>query len=61
MGIITANRARAYEPGIYISHIVADPCGKIVPVRVLNSSHEPVELTSGQKIAEFHQLVKSKP
>ena len=61
VGMITANRARAYEPGIHISHIVAHPCGKIVPVRVLNSSHEPVELTAGRKIAEFHQLVKSKP
>ena len=27
----------------------------------MNSSHEPVELTPGRKIAEFHQLVKSKP
>ena len=27
----------------------------------MNSSHEPVELTTGRKIAEFHQLVKSKP
>ena len=53
--MITANRARAYEPGIHISHIVAHPCGKTVPVRVLNSSHEPVELTAGRKIAEFHQ------
>ena len=61
VGMITANRARAYEPGIHISHIVAHPCGKIVPVRVLNSSHESVELTAGRKIAEFHQLVKSKP
>ena len=61
VGMITANRARAYKPGIHISHIVAHPCGKIVPVRVLNSSHEPVELTAGRKIAEFHQLVKSKP
>ena len=61
VGMITANRARAYEPGIHISHIVAHPCGKIVPVRVLNSSHEPVELTAGRRIAEFHQLVKSKP
>ena len=47
VGMITANRARAYEPGIHFSHIVAHPCGKIVPVRVLNSSHEPVELTAG--------------
>ena len=30
VGMITANRARAYEPGIHISHIVAHPCGKIV-------------------------------
>ena len=34
VGMITANRARACEPGIHISHIVAHPCGKIVPVRV---------------------------
>ena len=27
----------------------------------MNSPHEPVELTAGRKIAEFHQLVKSKP
>ena len=61
VGMIEGNHARASEPARNISHIVAHPCGQIVLVRILNSSNEPVELTAGRKIAEFHQLVKSKP
>lgn len=61
VGMITPNLSRPQESGIHISHVVVNPKGRIVPVRIMNSSVESIELSSGRKVAEFHQLVKSKP
>ena len=46
--------------GIHISHMVAHPKGKTVPLRIMNTSLDPIELTSGRKVAQFHQLLTSK-
>ena len=60
VGMIESIPSRTQEQGIHISHIVAHPKGKTVPLRIVNTSLNPVELTSGQKVAQFHQLLTSK-
>ena len=60
VGMIESISSRTQEQGIHISHMVAHPKGKTVPFRIMNTSLDPVELTSGRKIAQFHQLLTSK-
>ena len=60
VGMIESIPSRTQEQGIHISHMVAHPKGKTVPLRIMNTSLDPVELTSGRKVAQFHQLLTSK-
>ena len=43
---------------IHVANIVVSPEDRQVPIRVLNSSEEPIELMKGQKIANFQQLTE---
>ena len=38
---------------IHVANIVVSPQDRQVPIRVLNSSEEPIEVMKGQKIAYF--------
>ena len=56
VGMIESISTRTQEQGIHISHMVAQPKGKTVPLRIMNTSLDPVELTSGRKVAQFYQI-----
>ena len=43
---------------IHVANIVVSPEDRQVPIRVLNSSEEPIEVMKGQKIANFKQLTE---
>ena len=60
VGMVKSHSSRTQEHDIHRSHIAVHPRDKIVPVRIMNTSHEPIELIAGRKIAEFHQLLSSK-
>lgn len=52
VGMIEAISSRTQEQGIHISHMVAHP-SKTVPVRIMNTSLDPVELTSGRNFTSY--------
>ena len=56
VGMIESISTRTQEQVIHISHMVAQPKGKTVPLRIMNTSLDPVELTSGRKVAQFLQI-----
>ena len=55
---IISSRAELDQFHIHVANIVVRPEGRQVPVRVMNSSEEPIELIKGKRIASFQQLTE---
>ena len=47
VGMTKSIPSRTQEQDIHISHMVAHPKGKTVPLRIMNTLLDPVELSSG--------------
>ena len=50
---IISSRPELDQSHIHFANIVVSPEDRQVPIRVLNSSEEPIEVMKGQKIATF--------
>ena len=55
---IISSRLELDQSHIHVANIVVSPEDRQVPIRVMNSSEEPIEAMKGQKIATFQQLTE---
>ena len=55
---IISSRLELDQSHIHVANIVVSPKGREVPIRVMNSSEEPIEVMKDQKIATFQQLTE---
>ncbi len=60
VGMISASQSDSVKhlKGLHIAHLVVTPVGKIVPIRVANTTANSIELAKGCKVAEFCPLVQ---
>ena len=55
---IISSRLELDQSHIHVANIVVCPEDRQVPIRVMNSSEEPIEVIKGKKIATFQQLTE---
>ena len=55
---IISSRLELDQSHIHVANIVVSPEDRQVPIRVMNSSEEPIEVIKGKKIATFQQLTE---
>ena len=53
-----SSRLELDQSHIHVANIVVSPEDRQVPIRVMNSLEEPIEVMKGQKIATFQQLTE---
>ena len=54
-----SSSSNAVRQGFSIARVVVKPDNRIVPLRVLNASNSPIELTAGENLADFCPLIES--
>ena len=54
-----SSSSNAVRQGFSIARAVVKPDNRIVPLRVLNASNSPIELTAGENLADFCPLIES--
>ena len=55
---IISSRIELDQSHIHVANIVVSPEDRQVPIRVMNSSEEPIEVMKGKKIATLQQLTE---